>query len=164
MNIADIDRMVGYSEGFGPIAQALQWLDTLTRAPSVQWSPGQREAAVNVLRDARRVLYSDLIDAAREALGAPSAHVPNVDTTVQGLTTADGGERVGRHELHDRDDDLTHCKVCGGAESSLPTECPGSRMTEAQESSVTAGTLDYRAGRWASPDLTRAMDERRGSR
>jgi hypothetical protein len=95
MNLADVDRMVGYSEGFGPIAQSLQWLDTLIRSPSVNWAPGQREAAQRALRDARRVLYSDLLDAARAALAAsPQAVIPNVDTAIQGLVTHDGGERI----------------------------------------------------------------------
>jgi len=53
-----------------------------------------------------------------------------------------------KHDLFDRDDDLAHCKVCGGAEATLPAECPGRRMTAAEQLSVQRGTLDFRAGVW----------------
>lgn len=50
------------------------------------------------------------------------------------------------HDLYDRDDSLAHCKVCGGAEGSLPTLCPGRRMTEQEERDVYAGRLDFTNG------------------
>lgn len=43
---------------------------------------------------------------------------------------------------------LGACVVCGGAEGSLPTECPGARMSEIDEQSVYRGVLDFRNGRW----------------
>lgn len=43
---------------------------------------------------------------------------------------------------------LSLCKVCGGAEASLPTECPGERMTIFAEDNVEDGKLDYRRGEW----------------
>lgn len=52
------------------------------------------------------------------------------------------------HEYHDRDDGLAHCKKCNGGEGSLPTECPGVKMTADEEDLVYAGKLDYKAGRW----------------
>lgn len=52
------------------------------------------------------------------------------------------------HAMHERDDDLAHCKVCGGAEASLPTECPGVRMTPEQEARVYAGFDDFVNGAW----------------
>ena len=55
-----------------------------------------------------------------------------------------------KHEYHDREDGLTHCKTCGGAEGSLATECPGYRMTESEEDSVYAGKIDFLDGRWVS--------------
>lgn len=36
---------------------------------------------------------------------------------------------------------LSLCKVCNGAEASLPAECPGRKMT-------TEGTLDFKDGEW----------------
>jgi hypothetical protein len=48
----------------------------------------------------------------------------------------------------ERDDGLVHCKVCGGAEASLPTHCPGERMSEETESDVQNGLTDYRDGQW----------------
>jgi hypothetical protein len=68
MRVADIDRAEGYSEGFGPLAQCVQWLDTLTRSPSVTWTPGQREAAERAVRDARQLLGADVLNMARETL------------------------------------------------------------------------------------------------
>lgn len=53
-----------------------------------------------------------------------------------------------KHKYHYRDDGLLHCKICNGAEGSLPTECPGERMTEAQEDAVYAGSLDFVGGMW----------------
>lgn len=46
------------------------------------------------------------------------------------------------------DGGLFLCGVCGGAEGSLPSECPGERMTTAQEEAVYAGRLDFRQGAW----------------
>jgi hypothetical protein len=43
---------------------------------------------------------------------------------------------------------LSLCNVCGGAEGSLPTECPGVRMTEQQEELVYAGVLNFIDGQW----------------
>lgn len=43
---------------------------------------------------------------------------------------------------------LSICKVCNGAEASLPKECPGVRMTADQEDQVQAGKLDFRDGKW----------------
>ena len=54
----------------------------------------------------------------------------------------------GGHTLHERDDGLAHCKVCGGAEGSLPTECPGVRMCPEQEARVQAGFDDFINGAW----------------
>jgi len=39
---------------------------------------------------------------------------------------------------------LSSCTVCGGAEASLPTDCPGIKMTDTQQDAVQAGDLDYR--------------------
>jgi hypothetical protein len=44
---------------------------------------------------------------------------------------------------------LASCVICGGGEGSLPTDCPGERMTDEQEAAVYAGVLDYRrVGGW----------------
>lgn len=39
---------------------------------------------------------------------------------------------------------LYACVVCGGAEVSLPTDCPGEQMHELIENDVMAGMIDYR--------------------
>ena len=38
---------------------------------------------------------------------------------------------------------LAACTRCGGAEASLPTDCPGTRLTEMQETLIMRGRLDY---------------------
>lgn len=43
---------------------------------------------------------------------------------------------------------LASCVVCGGAESCMPRDCPGRRMTEEEKNAVTAGNLDFRDGQW----------------
>ena len=43
---------------------------------------------------------------------------------------------------------LALCTVCGGAEDSLPTHCPGARMDSVMEASVQMGVADFRDGEW----------------
>lgn len=43
---------------------------------------------------------------------------------------------------------LFSCAVCGGAEASLPTHCPGARMDQTMASSVQMGIADFRNGEW----------------
>jgi hypothetical protein len=38
---------------------------------------------------------------------------------------------------------LSCCEVCNGAEASMPTDCPGVRMSRDQENEVQFGSLDY---------------------
>lgn len=45
---------------------------------------------------------------------------------------------------------LAWCTVCGGAEASMPTECPGVKMTQYQQDLVQAGVLDYVERGWRS--------------
>lgn len=52
------------------------------------------------------------------------------------------------HVYHDREDGLAHCKVCNGAEGSLPTQCPQRKMTEVEADAVYAAQLDYRDNHW----------------
>lgn len=46
---------------------------------------------------------------------------------------------------------LAFCEVCKGGEGSLPTDCPGRKMTEQEEARVYAGEIDYRGDRWVNP-------------
>lgn len=43
---------------------------------------------------------------------------------------------------------LFMCETCGGAEASLPTECPGSHMDGIMNDMVQQGRVDYRRGQW----------------
>ena len=40
--------------------------------------------------------------------------------------------------------ELYYCKTCMGLEGSMPTDCPGSKMTTEQSDRVYAGNLDFR--------------------
>lgn len=78
---------------------------------------------------------------------------------------------VGGHHLHSErdhaeDEDpyaveicqacvLSYCKVCHGAEASLPTECPGRRMSEDEQAWVQSRDLDYYDGKWQLPKARR---------
>lgn len=53
-----------------------------------------------------------------------------------------------KHQLYDREDDLHHCQVCNGAEGSLPTDCPGDKMSAETEEAVYAGKIDFVGGAW----------------
>ena len=46
------------------------------------------------------------------------------------------------------DGGLSVCAVCGGGEGSLPSECPGQKMTSEQDNAVYAGDLDFKCGEW----------------
>lgn len=52
------------------------------------------------------------------------------------------------------DGGLSLCMVCGGAEASMPTDCPGSRMGDLTARGVESGALDYRVrtGWYATED------------
>lgn len=39
---------------------------------------------------------------------------------------------------------LMSCTVCGGAEGTLPTDCPGVRMTQTEEDWVYHNEIDFR--------------------
>ncbi len=55
------------------------------------------------------------------------------------------------HQFEDRDDALLDCKVCGGEEGALPTECPSRMMTPQEIDEVYAGELNFSNGKWWSP-------------
>ena len=46
---------------------------------------------------------------------------------------------------------LSLCRRCGGAEASLPTQCPGQPMLPHQMDEVQAGSLDFDEGCWLVP-------------
>ena len=45
---------------------------------------------------------------------------------------------------------LAKCRVCGGAEAALPTDCPGEHMTGPMLDAIQAGTSDFRGGKWVA--------------
>jgi hypothetical protein len=52
---------------------------------------------------------------------------------------------------------LAYCPTCGGAEGSLPTECPGGEMDRVTEDRVTKGEVDFVNGAWV--ELPRGREE-----
>lgn len=49
------------------------------------------------------------------------------------------------------DGGLASCTVCGGGEASLPTDCPGRKMTREEADAVMDGGLDFVGGKWRKP-------------
>jgi hypothetical protein len=43
---------------------------------------------------------------------------------------------------------LAYCPTCGGAEGSLPTECPGGEMDLVTQDRVAKGEVDFVNGTW----------------
>lgn len=48
------------------------------------------------------------------------------------------------------------CTICGGAEGTLPYECPGVRMTQAQATDVISLRKDFVGGEWRVPTIPTA--------
>lgn len=76
--------------------------------------------------------------------------------TQEEIESAERRRAMGTHRLHECEDEncypcgggLAVCTVCGGAEASLPYECPGARMTEEQDRAVQECRVDFIAGEW----------------
>lgn len=51
------------------------------------------------------------------------------------------------------DGGLALCTTCHGAEGDLPTECPGTSITDDQRAAIVLGVLDFVGGRWINPKL-----------
>ena len=49
---------------------------------------------------------------------------------------------------HDTHAELFVCAVCGGAEASLPSSCPGRALTPDEADAVQAALLDFKDGTW----------------
>lgn len=49
------------------------------------------------------------------------------------------------------------CKVCCGAEGSLPTHCPGSGLSYDQEQLIMGKKLDYKNGEWITIEKKRCL-------
>ncbi len=71
MKLSNLDRVAGMP-GVHPLADALQWLDTLTKAPRVSWNPDQLAAARAALLAAREVMAADVLTLA-------AIHFPNAE-------------------------------------------------------------------------------------
>ncbi len=41
---------------------------------------------------------------------------------------------------------LALCNVCGGAEASMPTDCPGRRLTADELDAIQDGTINFKDG------------------
>lgn len=46
------------------------------------------------------------------------------------------------------DGGIFQCSVCGGAEGSLPSECPGYLIPMDMQDAIYNGALDYKDGKW----------------
>jgi hypothetical protein len=62
------------------------------------------------------------------------------------------------HDLVERSG-KSYCGICNGVEgSSLPTDCPGGPLTQAQAAGVYRGSLDYIGGEWVKPGAPSSTD------
>jgi hypothetical protein len=63
------------------------------------------------------------------------------------------GDEDAPYAIKDRNGEvvLALCRICNGAEASMPTQCPGVKMTPEQKDEVQAGTLDFDEGCWLTP-------------
>lgn len=43
------------------------------------------------------------------------------------------------------------CMTCGGAEASMPTDCPQRQMSAREQTLIQKGEIDFREGRWTTP-------------
>lgn len=65
-----------------------------------------------------------------------------------------------RHKFESRDDGLSHCLTCGGAEATLTTVCAGRRIGETVSALVQTGFIDFTdyklkdefSGEWVTAD------------
>lgn len=48
---------------------------------------------------------------------------------------------------------LSLCVVCGGAESCLPTDCPGVKISSDMLEMITAEMMDFKDGEWVCTDI-----------
>ena len=122
--------------GYTSICEKIMLIDT-----TENWKPDD-SFLMHILSYCDHGAHKDYIEEAHKAIldeaGKPKEIKLSFRIDVQDL----------EHEFYERDDELLHCKRCGGAEGSLPTECPGEKMTEEQEQQVYDGDTDYRNGIW----------------
>lgn len=126
---AYIDRMMDkrhrdWQEQNGLAPSPRERFDKLVTSMSSQWA---KDSAEGFLSEQQR----------REILGTPyGAHTLETHTNCkyQHCSICDGG--------------LAYCKVCGGAEASLPTECPGEKMSAQTADDVVACRMDFKGGKW----------------
>lgn len=86
-----------------------------------------------------------------------SVIVNNVLTSIHGMSREQVMEATAkRHVQHVCQDEdcfvcnggLSWCTVCGGAEASMPAECPGDMMTQYQQDEIQGGRLNFKDGAW----------------
>lgn len=75
-----------------------------------------------------------------------SIHAFCVASNMENWARAPKPRAPGEHTFEDRADGLQNCLVCGGAEATLPTHCPGVLMSAQYREQIAAGILDYRIG------------------
>lgn len=68
-----------------------------------------------------------------------------------------------RHMLEYTDSGLAMCRVCGGAEGSIPDDCPGEYMCHEVQDLVYEGEVDFRRrhGGWTLWTRDKEMKVRR---
>ena len=67
------------------------------------------------------------------------------------------GDRDAPSAILDRNGEvvLSLCKICGGAEGAMPTDCPGTTISGQQLDDIYAGRLDFVGNDWVASDVAR---------
>jgi hypothetical protein len=55
-----------------------------------------------------------------------------------------------KHDLYEREDELHHCKICNGAEGTLPTDCPCYPIPESMQMLIWNGVIDFVVDMWVT--------------
>lgn len=61
------------------------------------------------------------------------------------------------HDFQDREDGLDHCKVCGGAEGDLTSDCPGYLVSEETQREIYMGRVDFIDMQWVHKSSKRSQ-------
>ncbi len=70
----------------------------------------------------------------------------------------------GKHEAYNCqfcDGGLTYCTVCGGAEASLTSDCPGYKLLDIIQDAIGYLGWDYKDGQFVAPIMCRRCGKRR---
>ncbi len=113
----------------------------------------KRQPPRHVLPRAVYIAFRDRLSAA--GIESVTTHNDTVKTACQHnyITPENCGHQPPEERCHVCDGGLSVCRVCGGAEGTLTTECSGKRLPTGYDDLVYAGRVDFVGGEWRKKDL-----------